>query len=70
MKTIIHNTELLFWDTVMNMMSQSKWVQNAIRIVYPIIQGIDQVKLLKTLAITGLSGFITGWFLYYLAQMF
>lgn len=70
MKTIIQNTEVFFWDTITNMMSQSIWIQKAIRIGYPIMQGINPVKLLKTLAITSVSGFVTGWILYYISQLF
>lgn len=69
MKTIIQNTEVFFWDTITNMMSQSILIQKAIRIVYPVLQGINPVKLLKTLIITCLSGFVTGWVLYYISQL-
>jgi hypothetical protein len=62
--------ELIFWDTLTILMANSKFVQKTIRIAYPIFQGIDLKKLLKAITISGVSGFTTGWIIYYAILFF
>lgn len=65
MKDIMLTTELLFWDTIIPLMKQSKIVQWIIRVAYPFVEGLNLNQITRTLAITCISGFLLGWLAFY-----
>lgn len=70
MNTFIKKYEIYFWDTLTVIMANSKLIQKIIRIAYPILQGIDFKKFIKAVTISGISGFMTGWLIYYAILFF
>lgn len=70
MNEFIKKSEIFFWDTLTILMANSKFVQKTIRVIYPIIQGVDLKKLFKAITISGLSGFSTGWIIYFILRLF
>jgi len=70
MNAFLKKYEIIFWDTLTILMANSKFVQKVIRIGYPIFQGIDYKKLIKAITISGVSGFATGWIIYYAILFF
>ena len=65
MKELILTTELLFWDTFIPLMKQSKLIQWTIRVAYPFVEGLNFSQIIKTLSITCVSGFLLGWLAFY-----
>ncbi|GEM_PF-1885158 len=71
MKEILLNSELIFWDTFIPVMKESKVIQWFIRVLYPFVEGLKINQIVKTLAITCVSGFVLGWlaiYTYYLTR--
>ncbi|MDO9087881.1 MAG: hypothetical protein Q7U53_16865 [Anaerolineaceae bacterium] len=71
MKALILDTEIIFWDTLIPLMKQSKIIQWFIRIGYPFVEGLNFIQIVKTLSITCISGFALGWlafFTYHLSK--
>jgi hypothetical protein len=69
MNAIIKQSEIIFWDALTNLMANSKFIQKTIRVAYPIFQGIDIKKFIKAITISGISGFTSGWVIYYILLM-
>ena len=65
MKEIILNTEIIFWDSFIPLMKQSKIVQWFIRVTYPFVEGLNFAQVIKTISITCISGFVLGWLAFY-----
>jgi hypothetical protein len=65
MKTLILDTEIIFWDTLIPLMKQSKIIQWFIRIGYPFVEGLNFIQIVKTLSITCISGFVLGWLAFF-----
>lgn len=65
MKELILTTELRLWDTLIPLMKQSKLIQWFLRVIYPFVEGLHFKQIIKTVAITCLSGFLLGWIAFY-----
>lgn len=65
MKELILTTEIQFWDTVILLMKQSKFIQLLLKFVYPFVEGLRFDQIIKTISITCISGFVLGWFAFY-----
>ncbi|PKO13904.1 MAG: hypothetical protein CVU39_16990 [Chloroflexi bacterium HGW-Chloroflexi-10] len=66
MKEVIQNAELLLWDSVTEIMHTSPFVQKSMRSLYPLVEGLDMEKTIKTLLIAGVTSISMGWIIYFI----
>lgn len=71
MKTLLQNSEVYFWTSLLNLMDNSPFVQKTIRFVYPYVKNEDLLKTGKAATLIGFSGLVMGvmsYTFYYLAR--
>ncbi|MAT41009.1 MAG: hypothetical protein CL609_01620 [Anaerolineaceae bacterium] len=71
MKSLLQNSEVYFWSSLLNLMDNSPFVQKTIRFVYPIIKNEELIRTGKVSTLIGFSGLIMGimsYMFYYLAR--
>jgi len=69
MKEVIQNAELLLWGSVTEIMHTSPFVQKSMRSLYPLVEGLDMEKTIKTLLVAGITSIFMGWIIYFILHL-
>ena len=72
MNQFMQHAELELWSSLTTIMQQSTFIQKSMRHLYPIVEGLNFEKTIKTFFIAGIASISLGWivsFILYLAKL-